>query len=67
MRRTTALLSTAALAALTLTGCAQTATVHRADAGGAPRDAVVAAALATGTAGTAKVTLDLRGGSGAMR
>jgi len=65
MRRTTALLSTAALAALTLTGCAQTATVHRADSGGAPRDAVVAAALATGTAGTAKVTLDLSGGTGA--
>jgi hypothetical protein len=65
MRHTTALLSTAALAALTLTGCAQVVTVHRADAGGAPREAVVAAALATGASGTAKVTLDLRGGSGA--
>jgi len=65
MRRTTALLSTSVVAALTLTGCAQASTVHRAAPGAAPQEAVVAAVLATATAGTATVTLDLRGGSGA--
>jgi len=64
MRRTTALLSTAAVAALALTGCAQSSTAYRSAPGATPREAVVAAALATGTAGTAKVSLDVRGGSG---
>jgi hypothetical protein len=63
MHRTAALVSSVAVAALALTGCAHASAAYRTAADAAPREAVVGAALTTGTAGTAAVTLDMRGGT----